>query len=52
MVVSAGDGVAKRGPVPVSVKGRCTLELICDFKKKMEYYHREVVECNIFKPGT
>ena len=32
--MSTGDGVTKRGLVPVSVRGRCTLELICDFKKK------------------
>lgn len=40
----------QRGPIPVSVRGRCTLELICDFKKKMEGYHREAVERTIFKP--
>lgn len=49
-IVNAGDGVAERGPIPVSVRGRCTLELICDFKKKMEGYHREAVERTIFKP--
>jgi len=47
-LISAGDGVTERGPVSVSIRG--TLEFICNFKNKMEGYHREVVERTISKP--
>jgi len=52
----AGDGVLydvdahpQKGQVAVSVRGRCTLEIICAFKKTFEKHHVEALEGTILK---
>jgi len=54
---AAGDGVVNdvdvvphKGEVAVSVRGRCTLEIICAFKKTFEKHHVEALERTILKP--
>ena len=39
-----------RGVVPMSVRGRCTLDKICKFNKTLEPYRREVIEGTILTP--
>ncbi|KAJ8425619.1 hypothetical protein Cgig2_001817 [Carnegiea gigantea] len=51
-LVSGVNGISERGPVPITVRGRCMLELMYDFKKKIKDYHRDAVERIIFKPRT
>ena len=43
------DFVAKKGEVAVSVRGRCTLDIICAFKKTFEEHHVEASEGTILK---
>jgi len=38
-----------RGIVPVSVRERCTLEMICQFKDALQPYHKDVIEGTILK---
>ncbi|KAJ8433148.1 hypothetical protein Cgig2_007112 [Carnegiea gigantea] len=54
---AAGNGFAfdkdergRKGVVPVSVSGRCTLDKICKFNKTVQPYHREAIEGTILKP--
>ena len=49
-VVSDVDVVREKGEVAVSVRGRCTLEIICAFKKTFAKHHVEAVQGTIFKP--
>ncbi|KAJ8441664.1 hypothetical protein Cgig2_019051 [Carnegiea gigantea] len=44
------DGRCGRGVVPVSVRGRCTLDKICKFNKTVQPYHREAIKGTILKP--
>ncbi|KAJ8437820.1 hypothetical protein Cgig2_013436 [Carnegiea gigantea] len=44
------DGRGGRGVIPVSVRGRCTLDKICKFNKTVQPYHREAIEGTILKP--
>jgi len=44
------DFVAKKREVAVSVRGRCTLDIICALKKTFEEHHVEALEAAIFKP--
>ncbi|KAJ8429004.1 hypothetical protein Cgig2_025671 [Carnegiea gigantea] len=44
------DGRDVRGVVPVSVRGRCTLEKIYKFNKMLEPYQREAIEETVLKP--
>ncbi|KAJ8422394.1 LOW QUALITY PROTEIN: hypothetical protein Cgig2_028209 [Carnegiea gigantea] len=43
------EGRGLRGVVPVSVRGRCTLEKICKFNKTLEPYQKEAIEGTILK---
>ena len=54
---AAGDGVvtdvefrAKKGEVTMSVRGRCTLDIICSLKKTFQQYHVQALEGTILKP--
>jgi len=54
---AAGDGVvndvhavANKGEVAVSVRGRCTLDIICVVKKTFEEHHVQAFEGMILKP--
>jgi len=44
------DAVPQKGQVAVSVRGRCTLEIICAFKKTFEKHHVEALEGMMLKP--
>ncbi|KAJ8427786.1 hypothetical protein Cgig2_032845 [Carnegiea gigantea] len=44
------EGRGLRGAVPVSVRGRCTLEKICKFNKTLEPSQKEAIEGMILKP--
>ncbi|KAJ8422012.1 hypothetical protein Cgig2_021319 [Carnegiea gigantea] len=44
------DAIGMRDIVPVSVKGRCTLDKIYKLNKRLESHHREAIEGAIFKP--
>jgi len=43
------DSVPEKGRVVVSMRGRCTLEIICTFKKTFEKRHVEALEGAILK---
>jgi len=42
--------VTKKGEVAVSVRGRCTLDIICAMKKTFEEHHVQALEGTILKP--
>jgi len=44
------DVVPHKGEVAMSVRGRCTLEIICAFKKTFEKHHVEALEQTMLKP--
>ena len=44
------EGRGLRGVVPISVRGRSTLEKICKFNKSLEPYQKEAIERTILKP--
>ncbi|KAJ8426989.1 LOW QUALITY PROTEIN: hypothetical protein Cgig2_033847 [Carnegiea gigantea] len=44
------DGRGGKGVVPMSVRGRCTLEKICKFNKTLEPHQREAIKGTILKP--
>jgi len=44
------EGRGLRDVVPVSVRGRCTLEKICKFNKLLESYQKEAIDGTILKP--
>ncbi|KAJ8429584.1 hypothetical protein Cgig2_023790 [Carnegiea gigantea] len=44
------EGRGLRGVVPISVRGRYTLEKICKFNKMLEPYHKEAIQGTILKP--
>jgi len=48
-VVNSVDLISERGHVAVSLRGRCTLEIICALKKTLEKHHVEALEEIILK---
>ena len=48
-VVNDGHVVVKKGEVGVSVRGRCTLDIICAVKKTFEDHHVQALEGTIVK---
>jgi len=44
------EGRGLRGIVPISVRGRCTLEKICKFNKTLEPYQKEAIQGTILMP--